>query len=54
MTQAPNESTEQMARKNELFAIRDKRQLTIEELLELRELTRIASSHLVYNYPAKN
>jgi len=45
---APNETLEQEARKNELFAIRETRQLTLEELNELRELTAIACSHLVF------
>ncbi len=44
---APNETLEQEARKNELFKIRDQRELTPQEFMELRELTRIASSHLV-------
>lgn len=53
MTIAPNETSESYARKNELLRIQNARQLTMPELLELRELTRIAASHLVFNYPAK-
>ena len=53
-TLAPNETPQGNARKNELFAIRDTRPLTLEELQELRELTRAAISHLKFSYPAKN
>jgi hypothetical protein len=53
MTMAPNETLEGYTRKNELFKIRETRELTTPELLELRELTRLAASHLVFNYPAK-
>ena len=45
---APNETLEQEARKNELFALQTKRELSMAELLELRELTRIARSHLQF------
>lgn len=53
MTIAPNETPTQYARKNELFSLQKSRELSMDELLELRELTRVASSHLVFNYPAK-
>lgn len=46
---APNETQEQYERKNELFKIKDKRELTLNELKELRELTQNAISHLVIN-----
>ncbi len=53
MSIAPNETPEGYARKNELFRIKEQRELTLDELMELRELTRIAASHLVYNYPGR-
>ena len=46
MTQAPNETLEQYNRKNELFKLRDARQLTLNELIELRELAANSMSHL--------
>jgi hypothetical protein len=46
MTIAPNETQEQYDRKNELFKIREQRELTMLELYELRDLTRIATEHL--------
>jgi hypothetical protein len=49
MSQAPNESKEQYERKNELFKIRDSRELTIYELYELQNLTRNAISHLQFS-----
>lgn len=51
MSIAPNETPEGHSRKNELLALRNTRELTMDELYELRELTRIAASHLVFNYP---
>lgn len=48
MSKAPNETDESYKRKNELFALRDQRQLTMDELLELRNLTHIAISHMSY------
>jgi hypothetical protein len=53
MSIAPNETAESYARKNELFKTQSMQELTMPELLELRELTRLAASHLVFNYPAK-
>lgn len=44
MTIAPNETIEQYNRKLEL---QKRENLTMPELLELRELTRNASSHLI-------
>lgn len=47
MSRAPNETPEGYARKHELL---DKeRPLTYDELIELRELMLIATSHLQYN-----
>jgi len=48
MSQAPNETEEQYARKNELFRLKETRELTMQELYELRDLTRNATSHLVF------
>lgn len=54
MSIAPNETNEGYQRKNELLKLRDDRELTTDELLELRELTRVAASHLVFsNAPAR-
>lgn len=47
MTMAPNKSEEQYKRKNELFKLQGERKLTVQELYELRDLTRAASSHLI-------
>jgi hypothetical protein len=51
MSKAPNETDAGYARKLELMVIRDQRRLTDEELVELKELTTIAISHLVFGYP---
>lgn len=48
MTLAPNETPEGNARKRELQRIQSERELTLAELYELRDLTRIATSHLVF------
>lgn len=48
MTKAPNETEAQYTRKNELFAIQKTRELTSQELYELRDLTRNAISHLTF------
>ena len=45
---APNETLEQEARKNELFALQRQRDLTPAELEELRALTAVACSHLTF------
>lgn len=49
MSLAPNETIEQAKRKNELLKIKESRELTLPELYELRDLTRIATSHLNFN-----
>lgn len=46
MTRAPNETTYGHARKNSLIIKRDKSLLTYDEALELRDLTKVATSHL--------
>jgi hypothetical protein len=53
MTLAPNETPESYAHKIELQRLVDTRPLCPEELYELRDLTRLAASHLVYATPAK-
>lgn len=51
MSLAPNETIEGYTRKNILLKAQDTRELTTEELLELRELTKIAVSHLLIKEP---
>lgn len=46
MSKAPNETENGYKRKNELMALRDTRELTMPELYELRDLTRVAISHM--------
>jgi hypothetical protein len=54
MARAPNETEEQYARKNELFRLKETRALSMQELYELRDLTRNATSHLVFaTHPRK-
>lgn len=48
MSKAPNETQAEYDRKNELFKIREQRELTTQELYELRDLTRNAISHLTF------
>lgn len=49
MTLAPNETQENYDRKQVLMSKMDLKTITDEELLELRELARIAVSHMSSN-----
>ena len=53
MSIAPNETQESYTRKNELMKLRNTRELTMPELYELRDLTRLAASHLVFAVSTK-
>ncbi len=48
MSKAPNQTEAEYARQVELQNLRDTRELTAQELYELRDLTRIGISHLQF------
>ena len=49
MSRAPNQTQEQYERQQELFRLKEQRELMDDEFKELRELSQITVSHLCYS-----